>query len=173
MQESAPLFLPYHHAPSLLVTILTHPSRLFRRILDSWQCLFHANTGAQTTSHQYIKPEISNLSDDPTIIAGECGQYYFCDRLECYDSLLVTFLPVNSISFKRFDVVIAKRLNNPQHLRICVNAILPSFIRWYSQVSECPTLSLIRGQSNPTLIYVDNVTTRSGSCLMSMIRYRE
>jgi hypothetical protein len=26
-----------------------------------------------------IKPEISNLSEDPTITAGECGQNYFCD----------------------------------------------------------------------------------------------
>ena len=26
-----------------------------------------------------IKPEISNLSEDLTIIAGECGQHYFCD----------------------------------------------------------------------------------------------
>jgi hypothetical protein len=26
-----------------------------------------------------VEPEISNSSEDPTIIAGECGQHYFCD----------------------------------------------------------------------------------------------
>jgi hypothetical protein len=25
------------------------------------------------------KPEFSKFSEDPTIIAGECGQHYFCD----------------------------------------------------------------------------------------------
>jgi hypothetical protein len=26
-----------------------------------------------------IKPEISNLPEDPTLIPGECGHHYFCD----------------------------------------------------------------------------------------------
>ena len=34
---------------------------------SGWKCIYN------------IEPEISDFSEDPSIIAGECGQHYFCD----------------------------------------------------------------------------------------------